>query len=163
MTYLALSLRPESAADSATIERLHERAFGPGRFARSAFRLREGKAPRFDLSFVASVSAMIVGSVRLTDIVIGSAPALLLGPLTVDPSFEGRGIGSALVERSLSTAEEGGEGIALLVGDEPFYRRFGFMRTPPGRVVMPGPVDPQRLLWREMRPGALEGAGGVAV
>jgi predicted N-acetyltransferase YhbS len=102
--------------------------------------------------------------VRLTDMTIGATPALLLGPLTVDPSFEGRGIGSALVERSLSAARRAaGAGIALLVGDEPYYKRFGFVRTPPGRVVMPGPVDPQRLLWCELKPAAFEGANGAAV
>jgi predicted N-acetyltransferase YhbS len=163
MTDLVLSLRPENAADSAIIDKLHERAFGPGRFARSAFRLREGKPPRRELSFVASVGTLIVGSVRLTDITLGTAPALLLGPLTVDPSFEGRGIGRALVERSLAAARAAGARIALLVGDEPYYARFGFVRIPPGQIIMPGPVDPMRLLWCALQENALEGVSGPAL
>jgi predicted N-acetyltransferase YhbS len=163
MTDLALSLRPEAAADLPVIDRLHERAFGPGRFARSAFRLREGKAPRHDLSFVASVGTLIVGSVRMTPIRIGMAGALLLGPLTVDPAFEKRGIGSALIWRSLDAARLSECGIALLVGDMPFYGRFGFVKVPSERVMMPGPVDPARLLWTALRPEALEGVSGSVI
>jgi predicted N-acetyltransferase YhbS len=161
MNDLALSLRPEVSGDAAIIEKLHERAFGPGRFARTAFRLREGKKPRQDLSFVAAVGTLIVGSVRLTPIAIGSEPALLLGPLTVDPSFEGRGIGSALIEKALEAARKAGSSLALLVGDEPYYKRFGFVRIPAGHVTMPGPVDPARLLWVALKEGATTDAKGV--
>jgi predicted N-acetyltransferase YhbS len=160
MNDLALSLRPEASGDAAIIEKLHERAFGPGRFARTAFRLREGKMARSDLSFVASVGTLIVGSVRLTPITIGAADALLLGPLTVDPSFESRGIGSRLITRALDAAKLARSGIALLVGDEPYYKRFGFVRVPAGRLMLPGPVDPARLLWVELLPGALDDASG---
>jgi predicted N-acetyltransferase YhbS len=163
MNDLALSLRPEASGDAGVIDKLHERAFGPGRFARTAFRLREGKAARADLSFIASVGTLIVGSVRLTPIRIGHADALLLGPLTVDPSFEGRGIGSRLIRHALDAAASAGSGIALLVGDEPYYKRFGFMRVPAGRLTLPGPVDPARLLWAELLPNALTNlAGSVA-
>jgi predicted N-acetyltransferase YhbS len=160
MTDLALSLRPEASGDASTIDKLHERAFGPGRFARTAFRLREGKPPRLDLSFIASVGTLIVGSVRMTPITIGDKEALLLGPLTVDPSFEGRGIGTALINRSLDAARMAACEIALLVGDEPYYGRFGFKRVPPGRITLPGPVDPARLLWVELKDGASEKANG---
>jgi predicted N-acetyltransferase YhbS len=163
MTDLVLSLRAEAAGDASTIDKLHERAFGPGRFARTAFRLREGKPPRLDLSFVAGVGTLIVGSVRLTPIRIGPAAALLLGPLTVDPAFEGRGIGSALISRSLDAARLAGDGIALLVGDEPYYKRFGFVRVPSGRLSMPGPVDPARLLWASLCDGATDTASGPVV
>jgi predicted N-acetyltransferase YhbS len=160
MTDLALTLHAETAADAATIEKLHERAFGPGRFARTAFRLREGKAPLYDCSYVARVGTLIVGSVRLTGITIGGSPALLLGPLTVDPSFEGRGIGTALVEKALGSARAAGHALALLVGDEPYYKRFGFRRAPAGRLSMPGPVDPARLLIAPLRDGAEEALTG---
>ena len=101
MTDLSLILRAEMPADAAAIERLHARAFGPGRYARTAFRLREAAQHRLDLSFTALVGTLLVGSVRLTLIRAGAADALLLGPLTVDPSFEGRGIGGALMRRAL--------------------------------------------------------------
>jgi predicted N-acetyltransferase YhbS len=143
---LALTLIHETPADFAQIEKLHERAFGPGRFARTAFRLREGLAPLYAASFVARVGTLIVGSLRMTPIRIGAVPALLLGPLTVEPAFMGRGIGSALMTASLKAAEKRGERLVLLVGDLPFYQRFGFSRVP-ARVTLPGPVDESRLLW----------------
>src|SRR5918998_209543 len=102
MTELSLVIRPELPADAAAIERLHERAFGPGRYARTAFRLREGAPHLLDLSFTALVGTLLVGSVRLTPVTAGGVPALVLGPLTVDPAFENRGIGRALIERALA-------------------------------------------------------------
>ncbi|MDQ5830402.1 MAG: N-acetyltransferase, partial [Actinomycetota bacterium] len=139
---------------------LHERAFGPGRFARTAYRIREGVPHRLDLSFTALDGSLLVGSVRLTPVTAGNAPALMLGPLTVDPAFENRGIGRALIERALDAARAAGQGLVLLVGDEPYYSRFGFKRLPPGRLAMPGPVDPDRFLAAELRAGALTDARG---
>lgn len=150
----------EAAADAAAVERLAERAFGPGRFARTAYRLREVAAPDWDLCFVARVSTLLVGANRMTPIRIGEAPALMLGPLTVDPAFRGRGIAAGLVVRSLDAARAAGHGLVMLVGDEPYYRRFGFTRVPAGRLLMPGPVDAARVLWCELRPGASEAASG---
>ena len=161
MTQLPLILRPEKPGDAEAIERLHERAFGPGRFARTAYRIREGAPPRLDLSFTALVGSLLVGSVRLTPVTAGSAPALMLGPLTVDPAFEDRGIGQALIERALDAARKAGHDLVLLVGDEPYYGRFGFTRVPPGRLVLPGPVDPNRLLAAELVDGALARAQGA--
>ena len=161
MTQLPLVIRPESPADGDAVERLHERAFGPGRFARTAYRIREGAPHRLDLSFTALVGSLLVGSVRLTPVTAGNAPALMLGPLTVDPAFENRGIGRALIERALDAARAAGHGLVLLVGDEPYYSRFGFKRLPPGRLAMPGPVDPDRFLAVELVKGALEHARGA--
>jgi predicted N-acetyltransferase YhbS len=161
MTQLSLVIRPESPADADAVERLHERAFGPGRFARTAYRIREGAPHRLDLSFTALVGSLLVGSVRLTPVTAGDVPALMLGPLTVDPAFENRGIGRALIERALDAARAAGQGLVLLVGDEPYYSRFGFKRLPPGRLAMPGPVDPNRLLAAELVEGALEHARGA--
>ena len=161
MTQLPLVIRPESPADADAVERLHERAFGPGRFARTAYRIREGAPHRLDLSFTALVGSLLVGSVRLTPVTAGDVPALMLGPLTVDSAFESRRIGRALIERALDAARVAGQGLVLLVGDEPYYSRFGFKRLPPGRLAMPGPVDPDRLLAAELVEGALGHARGA--
>ncbi|KQP59159.1 MULTISPECIES: N-acetyltransferase [unclassified Methylobacterium] len=154
MTTLPLLIRPESAEDAAAVERLHARAFGPGRFARTPYRLREGVPPLPTLSFTALVGTFLVGSVRVGPIRIGTDDALMLGPLTVDPSFENRGIGSALMNRSLDAARQGGHPLMLLVGDAPYYARFGFTRVPHGALTLPGPVDPARVLWRALQPDA---------
>ncbi|WP_018387172.1 GNAT family N-acetyltransferase [Ancylobacter sp. FA202] len=151
MTELSISLLPETPADDAAIERLIARTFGPGRYARTAFRLRENNPHRHDLSFTASIGTMLVGSVRMTPILIGTVPALLLGPLTVEPPFRSHGIGRRLVERALEAAKalaqgEGAARLVLLVGDEPYYGRMGFQRVPRGQVSLPGPVDPARVL-----------------
>ncbi|ACA18825.1 GCN5-related N-acetyltransferase [Methylobacterium sp. 4-46] len=163
MSSLPLVIRPERAGDSDAIGRLHERAFGPGRFARTAYRLREGVAHLPALSFTALVGTLLVGSVRVTPARAGGAPALVLGPLTVDPAFGGRGIGGGLMDASLDAARAGGHGLVLLVGDAPYYARFGFRPVPPRRLVLPGPVDPARFLVLELREGALDGVSGAIV
>jgi len=160
MTELTLTIRPEHPGDHATIERLHARAFGPGRFARTAFRLREGVDHDLSLSFAAHVGTLLVGSVRLSAIWAGSVPALVLGPLTVEPAFKERGIGGALVRHALEEARTRGEKLVLLVGDAPYYGRFGFAPVPPGRLRLPGPVDPARLLACPLVEGALDEAQG---
>lgn len=161
MNDLSLTIRPEIASDDHAIEKLHERAFGPGRYARTAYRLREGVRHEANLSFTALVGTLVVGSIRLTRIVAGGVPALLLGPLTVEPAFEKRGIGMALVARSLEAARAHGHRLVILVGDEPYYNRAGFRRVPMGRLSMPGPVDAQRLLYLDLVEGAFDGADGA--
>ncbi|MBK9082243.1 MAG: N-acetyltransferase [Rhizobiales bacterium] len=161
MTDLSLALSPETPADAPVVEKLAERAFGPGRFARTAYRLREGVAPDYALSFVARVGTLVVGANRMTPIRLGDTPAMLLGPLIVDPMFRSRGIGRALIGRSLEAAKAGGRKLVLLVGDEPYYGPLGFKRVPHGRLVMPGPVDPARLLVSELVEGAFEGVAGA--
>lgn len=160
MTELPLLLALERPQDAPAIERLHERTFGPGRFARTAFRIREQAPHAPDLSFTARVGTMLVGSVRLTEVAIGRHPALLLGPLTVEPPFQSVGIGARLMEVALEAARSGGHALVILVGDEPYYARFGFRRVPAGRVTLPGPVDPARLLVCELVPGAFDGVAG---
>jgi predicted N-acetyltransferase YhbS len=161
MTELSLLIRAEQPNDAEAIERLHERAFGPGRFARTATRLREGAPHLLDLSFTALVGTLLVGSIRLTPVLAGQAPALMLGPLTVEPAFEGRGIGAALMRRSLDAAKSKGHALVLLVGDESYYGRFGFKRIPPRHLQLPGPVNPDRFLALELTEGALSGAKGL--
>lgn len=160
MTDLSLTILPETPDDALAIDRLHERTFGPGRFARTAYRIREGVSHDLALSFTARIGTLLVGSVRLSPITIGTARALLLGPLTVEPPFRGRGIAKALVARALAEAKAKGHRLVILVGDEPYYGPLGFARIKKGQVKMPGPVDPARLLVAELQPGAFEGVAG---
>jgi len=160
MNDISLTILTETEADGPAIDRLHERTFGPGRYARTAYRLREQAAHRLDLSFTARIGTLLVGSVRLTPVRIGEAPALLLGPLTVEPPFRERGVGQALIERALAAARAQGHRLVILVGDESYYGRSGFKRIPPGRVFMPGPVDPERLLVAELNDGTFDGVSG---
>ncbi|MCX8252736.1 putative N-acetyltransferase YhbS [Beijerinckiaceae bacterium RH AL1] len=161
MADLPLTLKPLAAVDLEAIERLNARTFGPGRFARSAYRLREGVAPDLTLSFAAWVGTLLVGANIMTPIRCGDVPALLLGPLTVDPPFRSGRVGEALVRRSLEAATEAGHALVLLVGDLPYYARFGFATVPLGQLDFGGPVDPARLLYRELIEGAFATAAGT--
>src|SRR4051812_47861908 len=160
MTDLSLTILTEKPEDAAAIERLHERTFGPGRYARTAYRIREQITHQLDLSYTARIGTLLVGSVRLSPVRIGETPALLLGPLTVEPPFRERGIGLSLLQRSLEEAKARGHGLVILVGDEPYYSRCGFKRIPKGMARMPGPVDPNRLLVAELVDGAFGGVSG---
>jgi len=162
MAEVSLVLEPERPGDAEAILRLNERVFGPGRFARTAYRLRETTPPDLSLSFVARVGTLLVGANAMTPIFIGDTPALLLGPLIVEPVFRSQGIGEALIGASLDAARANGARLVILVGDEPYYARVGFKRISPGRVILPGPVDPQRLLYCELVSGAFEGVAGKA-
>ena len=104
---------------------------------------------------------LLVGSVRLTPVRIGETPALLLGPLTIEPPFRDRGIGKAMMERALADAKQQGHRLVVLVGDETYYKRVGFKRVPGGAIKMPGPADPARILAAELVEGALAGVSGV--
>lgn len=161
MSELSLTILPETADDAPAIERLHERTFGPGRFTRSAFRIREGRGHSLSLSFTARIGTLLVGSVRLTPICIGETPGLLLGPLTVEPPFRERGVGTALITRALKEAKARGHKLVVLVGDEPYYGKHGFKKIPKARAKMPGPVDFNRLLVAELVPGAFENVSGL--
>src|SRR5580704_19616798 len=161
MNDISLTILPETADDAAAIERLHERTFGPGRFAKTAYRLREQAAHRAELSFTARIGTLLVGSVWLSPIRIGETKALLLGPLTVEPAFREQGVGHALIARALKEASVKGHRLVVLVGDQPFYGKSGFKPIPPGRASMPGPVDPARLLVAELSAGAFDGVSGA--
>lgn len=160
MADLSLTLKPLTPADLPAVEKLDEHAFGPGRFARSAYRLREGVEPDYSLSFVARVGTLLVGANRMTPILCGGTPALLLGPLTVDPPFRSGGIGEELVMKSLDAARAAGHKLVLLVGDTSYYGKMGFKPVPAGRLVFAGPVDPERLLYCELAKGAFESVKG---
>jgi predicted N-acetyltransferase YhbS len=161
MNDLSLTISPEAPNDAQAIERLHARTFGPGRFVLSAYRIREHVDHVMALSFTARIGTLLVGSVRQLPICVGDTPALLLGPLTVEPPFRSRGVGRALLDRALSDAKAQGHGLVLLVGDEPYYSRVGFKAIPKGRATMPGPVDPKRLLVAELVEGAFADVSGA--
>jgi predicted N-acetyltransferase YhbS len=161
MSDLSLTILPEKPNDADAIERLHERTFGPGRFVLSAYRLREHVDHLLELSFTARIGTLLVGSVRQLPICIGDTPALMLGPLTVEPPFRKRGVGRALLDRALEDAKKAGHRLVLLVGDETYYSRVGFKTVPKGRVTMPGPVDYSRLLVAELVEGAFDGVSGT--
>jgi predicted N-acetyltransferase YhbS len=148
-------VRPEQPGDAAAIEALNAESFGPGRFAKSAYRLREGVLPVAALGFVAMEGDVLRGSVRFWPILIGGIQSLLLGPLAVRADQRGRGIGIALMQAGIEAAHAGPWTSIILVGDEPYYAKVGFSRLPPGRIVFPGPVDPGRILGLSLKAGAL--------
>ena len=156
-------ITPERPEDAAAIETLHEFAFGPGRFARTAYRLREGVPPIAALSYAAWSQDTLIGSVRFAPVEIEGCPGLMLGPLVIDPAWKGRGVGLKLMQVGLEAARGQGHDWVILVGDEPYYARVGFRRVEAGRLELPGPVDPKRLLALELSPGTLDGLAGVAV
>jgi predicted N-acetyltransferase YhbS len=160
MNDLSITILPETTDDAEAIDRLNARTFGPGRFAKSAYRLREDVGHIRDLSFTARIGTLLVGSVRLSPILIGETKALMLGPLTIEPPFRSRGVGRKLIAQALEAAQSKGHRLVVLVGDEPYYGTSGFKRIPKGRATMPGPVDPARLLVAELWPGAFDGVGG---
>jgi predicted N-acetyltransferase YhbS len=160
MNDISVSIQPEAPDDTVAIERLHERTFGPGRYAKTAYRLREQVDHIRELSFTARIGTLLIGSVWLSPIRIGEAKALLLGPVTVEPAFRDRGVGQALIERALKEAKDKGHRLVVLVGDEGYYEKSGFKRIPRGRAIMPGPVDPARLLLAELAEGAFAGVSG---
>jgi predicted N-acetyltransferase YhbS len=153
-------LKAERAEDLHLVDGLIDRAFGPGRYVKTAERLREGNTPRRDLSLVAWAGGEAVGCVRMWPVHIGESAAVLLGPFAVDDAWRSRGLGGQLIEAACAAAERAGVGVLLLVGDLPYFGKLGF-ETVPGGVIMPGPVDGRRVLWRAMRPGALEGVAGA--
>jgi predicted N-acetyltransferase YhbS len=167
MISFTLKIRPEPADLDTAIEALSARAFGPGRYARAAFRFREGVGHDRDLSFVALMEdafgkETLAGSIRLTKICIGTMPALVLGPLIVEPQYKSMGIGRELMDRALFAARNRGDRFVILVGDEPYYRRFGFKTVPHGQITLPGPADPARTLYRELVKGVLQEYRGAA-
>lgn len=159
-----IEFRPVTDRDSAAILAMHKAAFGPGRFARTAYRIREGTPPYTPFCRVALIGGRLVAALRFTPIAIGgTSGALLLGPVAVDSALTGRGHGRALIARSIEDARRSGVRLVLLVGDMPYYGRFGFKAVPPGQIKLPGPVDPARLLALELVDGALaDFRGGVA-
>jgi predicted N-acetyltransferase YhbS len=155
-------VRPAEPSDGADISSLHARAMGPGRFTRTAYRVREGTPAFSPFCRVCLIDGRLVAAVRFTPVTVGGkGDALLLGPLAVDPAFANQGHGRGLVARALEDARAAGIALVVLVGDEPYYARLGFKRVAYGRIALPGPVDPGRLLAVELAAGALETFAGM--
>ncbi len=150
-------IRAEREGDENAVEAVVDRGFGPGRFAKTAYRLREGVEPDRRLSFVAisKKDGVLLGSVRFWPIAVGGNLSLLLGPLAVEPALRGKGIGIALMQRGIEEARLLGYESMILVGDEPYYARVGFARLRPGQIRFPGPVDADRLLGLALNGGVL--------
>jgi predicted N-acetyltransferase YhbS len=160
----AFTIRGERASDVAAREALLDASFGDNRHLRTCQRLRDGQASAEGLALSAlSQEGRLVGTVRLWRVSAGGVPALVLGPLAVDPSCRKLGIGAALVRRALAAAKAREHGAVLLLGDAPYYGRFGFSARKTGELRLPGPFEPNRLLALELREGALDGAWGMIV
>jgi predicted N-acetyltransferase YhbS len=158
----AFVITAETDADRAAREALLDRAMGPGRKRKSSEKLRRGRRPSEGLAFVARDGAgRLVGTVRLWDVEVGERAALLLGPLAVEPSLKGAGLGSALMRHAVAETARLGHKAILLVGDAAYYGRFGFSAEKTGGLSMPGPYERPRLLALELAPGALDNAAGT--
>jgi len=153
--------REERPSDVAAIDALVERSFGPGRHAKSAYRLREGVDPEAGLSYVAIEDGALRGSNRFWPVIVGDTPALLLGPLAVETERRGRGMGIQLMQRGIDEARAKGHRAVILVGDLPYYQRVGFVSVKRGRIRMPGPVDLSRVLGLALVEGALDTLEGL--
>jgi predicted N-acetyltransferase YhbS len=154
--------RAIAPGDLAAVSELHARVFGPGRFARTAYRVREGARAVSPHCRGAFLGPRLIASLRMTEVSIGRRGRhLLLGPLAVDPAFAGQGFGKALVSEVLSSGRTAGFATVVLVGDEPYYGRFGFKPVRLGQITFPGPVDPARILAVDLTPGGLAAAHGL--
>jgi predicted N-acetyltransferase YhbS len=166
----SVDLRAAHPLDLDAIEGLNATVFGPGRFARTAYRLRENTVPMQACCHICEVKGRLIASVVFSPIMIGNTPALLLGPLAVEHGWKNKGLGLALMQSGLQaaharlrhgTADRAQAALVILVGDLPYYARAGFVPVPQGQMAMPGPVDPARLLACELKRGALAEAQGV--
>jgi predicted N-acetyltransferase YhbS len=163
-----VTLRPLHANDLATVSELHASVFGPGRFARTAYRVREQRAgASLQVSPFCQAAVLgnrLIASVTMTPIRIGIvSDCLLLGPLAVHPDFAGQGYGRGVVAAAIDAAKSAAIKTIILVGDEPYYARFGFKRVAAGQITFPGPVDQGRILGLELQDGALAAAKGLVV
>jgi hypothetical protein len=156
-------IRGERASDVAAREALLDAGFGDNRHLRPCQRLRDGRVPAQGLAFSAVRERRVVGTVRLWHVSAGGVPALVLGPLAVDPSCRKLGIGAALIHHALAAAKAHGYGAVVLLGDAPYYGRFGFSALKTGELSLPGAFERDRLLALELREGALDGAWGMIV
>lgn len=160
--YPALLIRNETAGHVAPREMLLDAAFGPTRFEKTCERLREGRLPAEDLALVAEEAGRLIGTVRLWHVTLGpNRPGLLLGPVAVDSQHRSAGIGALLMREAIARAADMSHRAIVLVGDAPYYERFGFSAAKMSRLWLPGPVERERFLGLELEVGALDGAAGL--
>ena len=158
------AIRAERASDVVAREALLDACFGDNRHTRTCQRLRDGRAPAEGLALSVvrqGRQERLVGTVRLWHVSAGGKPALVLGPLAVDASCRALGVGAALMDHALAAAKARGHGAVILLGDAPYYARFGFSGLKTGELSLPGPFERDRLLGLELREGALDGAWGM--
>ncbi len=155
------AIRAERASDVAAREALLDACFGDNRHTRTCQRLRDGRAPAEGLALSAVRQGRLVGSVRLWHVSAGGIPALMLGPLAVEASSRQLGVGAALMDHALAAAKARGHRAVILLGDAPYYARFGFSAAKTGELTLPGAFERDRLLGLELREGALDGAWGM--
>ena len=155
------AIRAERASDVAAREALLDACFGVNRHTRTCQRLRDGRAPAEGLAFSAVRQGRLVGTVRLWHVSAGGIPALMLGPLAVEDSSRKLGVGAALMDDAIAAATARGHRAVILLGDAPYYARFGFSAAKTGELSLPGPFERNRLLGLELRDGALDGAWGM--
>ncbi len=157
-----ITTRPLTTADTTALAALHASVFGPGRFVRTAYRVREGTPLVTRYCRGAFTEPNMIAALRMTPILIGQAGgALMLGPLAVGPDHANLGYGRRLIAESTETARSDGRTLILLVGNMSYYGRLGYVPVPPGQIVFPGPVDPARVLAIELVPGAVAAARGL--
>lgn len=164
MTHSNFRITPQAAADDAAVEQLLDTAFGIDRRTKTSYRLREGETPVAGLSFVAHDDKQnIIGAISFWRVHIGrhGPDTLLLGPLAVMPDSQSMGLGQALMVHGIAAAKAAGHQLIILVGDAPYYARAGFKKVPHGQIIMPGPNDPDRLLYLELEPNTLQQASGL--
>lgn len=153
---------PQRAQDPADFEALLDRTFGPGRKSKTVYRLREGIEDLAHLRFVATgPGAELLATLRFWPILIEAVPAILLGPLAVEPALQGQGIGKTLLRHGLQEARRFGHRICVVVGEPAYYGPYGFASAPAAGLILPGPVDPARFQVLELTPGALDGLRGM--
>src|SRR6202171_3960871 len=155
------AIRSERASDVVAREALLDACFGDNRHTRTCQRLRDGRVPAEGLALSALAQGRLVGTLRLWHVSAGGVPALVLGPLAVDPSCRDLGVGAALMNHALTAAKARGHGAVVLLGDAPYYARFGFSGLKTTELSLPGPFERDRLLGLELRDGALDGAWGM--
>lgn len=151
-------LSHETPDDFGEVEALYDLTFAPGRELLSSYRLRDGVAPIRDLCLLSREGGVVGGAIRYWPVRVDAAAALLLGPVAVHPTRQGEGLGAYLIQESLRRAAAGGHARVMLVGDAPYYGRFGFARL--GGVIMPAPTNPERVLGVALSPGAWDGIAG---
>jgi predicted N-acetyltransferase YhbS len=154
-------IQPEQPSDAAAVEALLDHAFGPGRFTKVSERVREIAEFAPELSFCAWDGPRLLGVVRQWRVRVGETPVVFLGPLAVDQGERSAGVGGQLVERACQAAYAAGEAVVLLVGDGPYFERFGFAAEPAAAVRLPGPVDQKRVLVRQVGAALTQLAGDV--
>ena len=157
------AIRAEKVSDVAAREALLDACFGENRHMRTCQRLRDGRAPAEGLAFTAMADGYLVGTLRLWHVSAGGIPALMLGPLAVEASSRKFGVGTALMDHALAAADARGHRAVLLLGDAPYYARFGFSAQKTAQLSLPGPFERDRLLGLELDAGALDGARGTIV